>query len=81
MQRMLGGSGGSVLHYSRTSSFGVYYQRVTMGDNYGDCPVCGVHKSLEKWHRPLPYKDRHLTSACSECYIEILWPFNDITED
>ncbi|HIH82356.1 MAG TPA: hypothetical protein HA340_00250 [Candidatus Thalassarchaeaceae archaeon] len=52
-----------------------------MEGNYGDCPVCGEHKPLEKWHRPLPYKERQLTSACSECYIEKIWPFRDLTDD
>ena len=81
MQRMLGGSGGSVLHYSWTSSFGAYSQYGSMQGYYGDCPVCGEHKPLEKWHRPLPYKDSLLTEACTECYIVEIWPFNDLNED
>ena len=52
-----------------------------MEDNFGECPVCGESRPLEKWHRPLPYEDRLLTKACTECYIHKIWPFNDITDD
>jgi hypothetical protein len=43
----------------------------------GTCPTCGESKSLEVWHRPLPYEDRMLTSACSECYVAHLWDFRN----
>ncbi|MEE2811588.1 MAG: hypothetical protein VX627_00970 [Candidatus Thermoplasmatota archaeon] len=47
----------------------------------GDCPICGEHKPLEVWHRPLPYEDQMLTKACSGCYITHLWAFRDYDSD
>jgi len=47
----------------------------------GVCPVCDEEKSLEVWHRPLPYGDHMLTRACTECYVQHLWAYRDHTAD
>ncbi len=52
-----------------------------MAGEVGACPVCGEQKNLEVWHRPLPYLDKHITRACTECYIQHIWPVRDISED
>ncbi|MBT4060322.1 MAG: hypothetical protein HOE69_08495 [Euryarchaeota archaeon] len=51
-----------------------------MAKEIASCPICGEEKSLEVWHRPLPYKELMITRACSECYIQHIWPFKDISE-
>ncbi|MDG1541835.1 MAG: hypothetical protein P8Q39_03225 [Candidatus Thalassarchaeaceae archaeon] len=52
-----------------------------MGREIGACPICDEEKPLEVWNRPLPYGEQMLTRACSECYIQYLWPVKDISED
>ncbi len=52
-----------------------------MAREIADCPICGKEKPLEVWSRPLEYKEQMLTRACSECYIQHLWPVKDISED